>query len=333
MPGAGEEERYGMTEKTIHVPGFSIGTAEDRKGLTGVTVILAPEGGAVAGVDVRGCGPGTRETDLLRPEKTVEKIHAVVLSGGSAFGLEASCGVMSYLRDQGVGFPVGPVHVPIVCGAVLFDLLIGDARAYPDIAMGRLAAERAGKTFPVGCAGAGMGATVGKFLGAERSMKSGAGYREYHLDTGLYVGAYMAVNACGEVYEGEEILAGIRGDDGTSFIPTGDLLMKGLQRHMEGANTTIGCIMTNARLTKAQCQAVAGMAHDGMARAIRPVHTSMDGDTLFVMASGMVEAAVDTVGYMAEEAVQHAIYDAVFAAEGAGGLPARKDLAVPSGEK
>lgn len=315
-----------MTERDIHVPGFRIGTAEDREGLTGVTVILAPEGGAAAGVDVRGCGPGTRETDLLRPEKTVEKIHAVVLSGGSAFGLEASCGVMSYLREQGVGFPVGPVHVPIVCGAVLFDLLIGKAEAYPDLAMGRLAAERAGTRFPVGCTGAGTGATVGKFLGAGRAMKSGAGYKEYSLNTGLYVGAYMAVNACGEVYDDTGILAGIIGDDGKSFMPTGDLLMHGAQRHMEGANTTIGCIVTNAKLTKAQCQAVAGMAHDGMARAIRPVHTSMDGDTLFVMASGSVEAEVDTVGYMAEEAVRHAIYDAVRSAAGAGGRPARADL-------
>ena len=144
-----------MITRTISVPGFRIGTAQDRVGLTGVTVILAPEGGATAGVDVRGCAPGTRETDLLSPEKTVQQIHAVVLSGGSAFGLEADSGVMNALAEDGVGFPVGPVSVPIVCGAVLFDLLIGDPKAHPDLAMGYEAAKRADVTFPVGCYGAG----------------------------------------------------------------------------------------------------------------------------------------------------------------------------------
>ena len=179
-----------MITRTISVPGFRIGTAQDRVGLTGVTVILAPEGGATAGVDVRGCAPGTRETDLLSPEKTVQQIHAVVLSGGSAFGLEADSGVMNALAEDGVGFPVGPVSVPIVCGAVLFDLLIGDPKAHPDLAMGYEAAKRADVTFPVGCYGAGTGATVGKLKGAEHAMKSGAGYAEISLESGLCVGAY-----------------------------------------------------------------------------------------------------------------------------------------------
>lgn len=177
-----------METRTLHVPGFAIGTAEDRKGLTGVTVILAPEGGAAAGVDVRGCAPGTRETDLLSPEKTVQKIHAVVLSGGSAFGLESDCGVMNFLAEKGIGFPVGDVTVPIVCGAVLFDLSIGDPEAHPDLVMGYEAASRASDTFPVGCYGAGTGASVGKLRGFDHAMKSGAGYAEFSLPSGLFVG-------------------------------------------------------------------------------------------------------------------------------------------------
>lgn len=314
-----------MNERKINVPGFRIGTAEDKQGLTGVTVILAPEGGAAAGVDVRGCAPGTRETDLLRPEKTVDKIHAVVLSGGSAFGLEASCGVMRYLGEKGVGFSVGPVTVPIVCGAVLFDLMIGDSGAFPDREMGRLAAERAGISFSVGCTGAGTGATVGKLLGAERCMKSGAGYAELHVDR-LYVGAYIAVNACGEVYENDRVLAGILSEDRKGTVSSWDLMLQGVERDLRGANTTIGCIVTNAKLTKAQCTAAAGMAHDGLARSIRPVHTTMDGDTLFVMASGEVPAAVDTVACMAEEAVRRAVLDAVRSAESMGGAPSWRDL-------
>lgn len=315
-----------MTKRRLHVPGFRIGTAENLVGLTGVTVILAPEGGATAGVDVRGCAPGTRETDLLRPEKTVEKIHAVVLSGGSAFGLEASCGVMRTLAKEGIGFPVGPVRVPIVCGAVLFDLLVGDPSVFPDCHMGALAAFRADSQFSVGLSGAGAGATVGKLLGPEHAMKSGAGYAELSLPSGLYVGAYMAVNACGEVYEGNTILAGIREEDGKTLRSSPNLMLKGAERRMPGANTSIGCVITNAHLTKAQCTAISGMAHDGFARSIRPVHTTMDGDTVFTMASGEVEAPVDTVGYMAEEAIRLAVLDAVRTAESAGGLPAWKDL-------
>lgn len=309
-----------MITRKLHVPGFQIGTAEDRTGITGVTVILAPEGGAVCGVDVRGCAPGTRETDLLRPEKTVEKIHAVVLSGGSAFGLESTCGVMRHLAQKGVGFPVGPVSVPIVCGAVLFDLLIGSSHAFPDIAMGRLAAERAAEVFPVGSYGAGTGATVGKLAGPERALKSGAGYAELSLPNGLWVGAYMAVNACGEIYHNDTILAGIRSEEG-KFASSHEFMLQGNERRMEGANTSIGCVITNGKLTKAQATAVSGMAHDGYARSIRPVHTTMDGDTVFTMASGAIEAPVDTVGYMAEEAIRLAVYDAVKTADGLDGFP------------
>lgn len=316
-----------MERRTIHVPGFTIGTAEDREGLTGVTVILAPEGGASAGVDVRGCAPGTRETDLLNPEKTVQKIHAVVLSGGSAFGLESDSGVMRFLAEKGIGFPAGPgIFVPIVCGAVLFDLTIGSSHAFPDLAMGYKAAKEAFDTFPVGCYGAGTGATVGKLTGFDHAMKSGAGYAEFILPGGLYVGAYMAVNACGEIYEGNHVLAGALAEDEKTILSSHDLMMHGYKRNM-GTNTSIGCVMTNAKLTKAECRAVSGMAHDGYARAIRPVHTTMDGDTVFTMASGEVEAPVDTVGYLAEEAIRLAILDAVRTAEAMGGRPAYRNIA------
>lgn len=314
-----------MEIRKINVPGFAIGTQEDREGLTGVTVILAEGDGAAAGVDVRGCAPGTRETDLLSPEKTVQAVNGVVLSGGSAFGLEASCGVMNYLSEQGIGFHVGSVTVPIVCGAVLFDLQIGKETAHPDLAMGYAAAKAAGTSFPVGCYGAGTGATVGKLSGAAHCMKSGAGYAEFSLPSGLYVGAYMAVNACGEVYEGERVLAGILGEDDRSIQSSKDFMMKGYERNL-GSNTSIGCIMTNAVLTKAECKAISGMAHDGLARSIRPVHTTMDGDTLFTMASGKVKAAIDTVGFLAEEAVRLAVLDAVQTAESMGGRPAYRDI-------
>ena len=321
-----------MERRKIHVPGFTIGTAEDRKGMTGVTVILAPEGGAAAGVDVRGCAPGTRETDLLRPEKTVQKIHAVVLSGGSAFGLESDSGVMRYLSAKGVGFQVGDAVVPLVCGAVLFDLSIGDSHAYPDLSMGNDAASRASDTFPVGCYGAGTGASVGKLLGFEHAMKSGAGYAEFGLPDGLYVGAYVAVNACGEVYDGNHVLAGALAKDERTIRSSHELMINGFKRQV-GTNTSIGCVMTNAKLTKAECTAVSGMAHDGYARAIRPVHTTMDGDTIFTMASGEKEAPVDTVGYLAEEAVRLAILDAVCSAESMGGRPSYKDLRGENEEK
>ncbi|HBK27594.1 MAG TPA: peptidase S58 [Dialister sp.] len=314
-----------MHTRKINVPGFTIGTAEDRKGLTGVTVILAPQEGATAGVDVRGCAPGTRETDLLSPEKTVQKIHAVVLSGGSAFGLEASSGVMNYLAKQGRGFFVGPACVPIVCQAVLFDLLIGSHTAHPTLQMGYEAAESAGNVFPVGCYGAGTGASVGKLIGGEHAMKSGAGYAELHLDSGLYVGAYMAVNACGEIYDGAQVLAGALAEDEKTIVSSHDLMLQGFKRVM-GGNTSIGCVVTNAILTKAECKAVSGMAHDGFARSIRPVHTSMDGDTVFTMASGQVEAPIDTVGYLAEEAIRLAVLDAVKTAESMGGRPAFVDV-------
>ena len=275
-----------MRKSKISISGFKIGTAENREGLTGVTVILAPDGGATAGVDVRGCAPGTRETDLLDPRKTVQKIHAVVLSGGSAFGLEAASGCVKYLAEQGVGFPIGNVCVPIVCSAVLFDLMIGDEKAYPDLLMGYEAAKSASSEFLSGCNGAGTGATVGKLLGFGNAMKSGAGYHEISLPGGLRVGAYVVVNACGEVFDGEKIFAGVFSRSRKKIISSHELMLSGITREFSGANTTIACVITNAALSKAECSIVSGMAHDGYARSIRPVHTTMDGDAIFTMASG-----------------------------------------------
>ena len=300
-----------MRKSKINISGFKIGTAENRDGLTGVTVILAPDGGATAGVDVRGCAPGTRETDLLDPRKTVQKIHAVVLSGGSAFGLEAASGCVKYLAEQGVGFPIGNVCVPIVCSAVLFDLMIGDEKAYPDLLMGYEAAKSASSEFLSGCNGAGTGATVGKLLGFGNAMKSGAGYHEISLPGGLRVGAYVVVNACGEVFDGEKIFAGVFSRSRKKIISSHELMLSGITREFSGANTTIACVITNAALSKAECSIVSGMAHDGYARSIRPVHTTMDGDAIFTMASGEYETAVDTVGYLAEDAIRLAVIDAI----------------------
>ena len=219
-----------MRKSKINISGFKIGTAENKDGLTGVTVILAPDGGATAGVDVRGCAPGTRETDLLDPRKTVQKIHAVVLSGGSAFGLEAASGCVKYLAEQGVGFPIGNACVPIVCSAVLFDLMIGDEKAYPDLLMGYEAAKSASSEFLSGCNGAGTGATVGKLLGFGNAMKSGAGYHEISLPGGLRVGAYVVVNACGEVFDGEKIFAGVFSRSRKKLISSHELMLSGITR-------------------------------------------------------------------------------------------------------
>lgn len=308
----------------LSISGFFIGTAEDIEGLTGVNVILAPRG-AVAGVDVRGYAPGTRETDLLRPEKTVERIHSVVLAGGSAFGLEAACGVMTYLAEQGIGFDTGVGKVPIVCGAVLFDLAVGHSKAYPNKAMGYRAAMAATQHILSGNVGAGCGATVGKLAGSDRAMKGGTGYYELSLDNGLIVGAYVCVNSCGEVYDGDEVVAGVLNDERNGIVSSPQLLLDGATGQ-GGINTTIGCILTNADLTKTQCTAVSKTAHNGYALAIRPVHTTMDGDTIFTMALGEVVANVDTVCYLAQVAMRVAILDAVRSAETVGTILAACDL-------
>ena len=314
---------------------FKIGHAQDAAAGTGCTAVVAPEG-AVCGVDVRGGGPATRETDLLRPENMIEAVHAVVLSGGSAFGLAASTGVMDELAERGIGFPVESARVPIVVGACLFDLLVGKP-AHPDAAMGRAAARAAfagGGASAEGNVGAGCGATVGKLLGGERAMKAGLGCAAARMGP-LVVGALVAVNALGNVRDADGTwIAGCRGDDGRVMDPLAAFSLLAAQQAAAGAggagpcaNTTLGVVLTNARLTKAQATKVASTAHDAYARAIKPVHTQNDGDTIFAFASGEIGAETDVVAVAATEAMERAIVRAVRAAEPAFGLPAACDLA------
>jgi len=312
-------------KKTITIEGFEIGTQENSEALTGVSVIIAKDG-ATAGCCVRGSAPGTRETDLLKSEKTVEQVHSVVLSGGSAFGLESTCGVMDYLEEQGIGFDVGVAKVPIVCGAVLFDLAVGNPHIRPNKQMGYLAAKKASNEVLTGNIGAGCGATVGKLRGFDTVMKGGTGYIELGLENGLKVGSYVCVNACGEVYEGEMILAGVLNDDKTEIISSHHLMLEGAERDLSGKNTTIGCILTNAKLTKTECNKVSEVAHNGYALSIRPIHTSMDGDTIFTMASGKVTANLDTVCYLAQEAMKLAVIDAIKSSESVQNIPSYRSI-------
>ena len=315
--------------KITDIKGFQVGQAENQKAGTGCTVILCRDG-AVAGVDVRGGGPATRETDLLHPINMVQKIHAVMLSGGSAYGLDAASGAMQYLEEHGAGFDMQVAKVPIVCGASLFDLSVGDAHVRPDKEMGYAACVDAeNDTVLEGNHGAGTGASVGKLLGFEHAMKSGIGTSGIQVGD-LQVAAIVAVNACGNVvdYETNELLAGVYDSHSGSVLKAQDVLfqqMDALRKLPEG-NTTIGCFVTNAKLDKAQCTKIAGIAHNGYARAIHPVHTMSDGDSIFVLSSGEVEVMADAVGMLATEMMAKAIKRAVLHAESAYGLPAHSDV-------
>ena len=307
-----------LKRNILDIKGLKVGQAENPDAKTGVTVGLA-EGGAVCGVDVRGAAPGTRETDLLDPVNAMEKVQAVVLSGGSAFGLEAASGVMDWLEEKGIGFDVGVTKVPIVPAAVLFDLGYGDAFTRPDKAMGRQACENASdEVLLEGDHGAGCGATVGKLRGMEHCTNSGIGSWCEATENGIKVAALIAVNAFGDVYEGGQIIAGTKDDNG-SFISTEEGVIRMAESlSFGGKNTTIGIIATNVKLTKAQAKKVAGMAHDGLARCIRPIHTTLDGDTLFCLSTEEIElpaAPVDVVGVLAAKATEKAVIRAVKAAE------------------
>lgn len=307
-----------LKRNILDITGLKVGQAEDTKAKTGVTVVIA-EKGAVCGVDVRGAAPGTRETDLLNPLNAMEKVQAVVLSGGSAFGLEAANGVMDYLEEKGIGFDVGVTKVPIVPAAVLFDLGNGDPFTRPDKAMGRKACENASDTLlQEGDYGAGCGATVGKLRGMEFCSNSGIGSWSEVTENGIRVAALIAVNAFGDVYENGRIIAGTKDDQGNFISAEDGVIQMASGLSFSGKNTTIGVIATNVKLTKAQAAKVAGMAHDGLARCIRPIHTTMDGDTLFCLSTEELElpaAPVDVVGILAAKAAEQAVLRAVKAAE------------------
>lgn len=309
------------------IEGFQIGQASDPQGGTGVTCILSLEG-ATGAVDVRGGGPATRETDLLDPKNMVQKINGVVLSGGSAFGLESSSGVMDYLKEKGAGFGLKDFVVPIVCQASLFDLPCGRPDAYPDKAMGYAAAKNSEKNeWKSGNQGAGTGASVGKLLGFENSMKSGIGSAAVQLGE-LKVGAIAAVNACGNVYrpDSSTMLAGIYERSSGRMVDTEEAILALAARQMERMNTTICALITNADLDQAQLTKLAGMAQNALARTIRPVHTPSDGDTVFAMTTRTVPADLTLVSVMAVHALMDAIVDAVTSAKEAYGLPSYSSL-------
>lgn len=300
--------------KITDVPGIEVGHAQNFHAGTGCTVVISRKG-AVGGVDVRGSAPGTRETDLMRPMNLVERVHAVVLCGGSAFGLAAAGGVMRYLEEHGVGFDTGVARVPIVAGAVIFDLGYGDWRVRPDEGMGYEACLNAGTgDVPQGSVGAGTGATVGKILGMECCMKGGVGTSSIRLPGGIVVGAIVVVNALGDVVDPQtgRILAGARDPKTGKFINTWNFILEGNTiKGQELGNTTVGVVATNAYLTKEQANKVAAMAHDGLALAIRPVHTMLDGDTLFALSTGQIECDVNVIGTSAAEAIARAVVNAV----------------------
>ena len=307
-----------------------IGHAQNEAAGTGCTVILAPEG-AVAGVDVRGGAPATRETDLLNPVNMVESIFGVILSGGSAYGLDAAGGVMKFLEEKNIGFNVGVGVVPIVCGASLFDLIAGDAQIRPDSQMGYEACKNAWNQGPLseGNFGAGTGATVGKIAGPEYMMKSGVGHYAVQLGD-LKVGAIVAVNALGDVIDKEtgKCLAGVLNKDKNGIDSTSRIVLENYNkgRDVFSGNTTIGCLITNAKLTKAQASKLAAVAQNGYAQVIHPVHTMSDGDSIFALSLGAVLADFLAVGILAQEVIATAINRAVCAAKPAYGLLCADDF-------
>ncbi len=308
-----------LADAITDVAGIEVGHDTDPRRPTGCTVIMARDG-ATGGVDVRGAAPGTRETDLLAPGNLVEKVHAVVLAGGSAWGLDAATGAMRWLEEQGIGFDVKVGRLPIVPAAVLFDLLLGDARIRPDADAGYRACTAAGAHRPAeGNVGAGAGAAVGKLFGIARAMKGGVGTASVTVN-GITVGALVACNALGDIIDPDTgaVLAGARTADGRSLLDTRRAILAGElpQPLLPGTNTTIGVIATDAVITKTQAQKLAQMGHDGLARSINPVHTMSDGDTLFALGTGRAGSSPGMVvlGTMAAEAMARAVVRAVQAA-------------------
>ena len=312
------------------VPGIKVGHHTLATGPTGCTVILA-EAGATAGVDVRGAAPATRETDLLNPVNLVQQVYAIALSGRSVFGLDSASGVVKYLEERKIGVAFGSSHVPIVPGASLFDLGVGDPTIRPTADCGYQAAVAASAA-PVaeGSVGAGAGATIGKLAGPSRAMRSGVGSASLTIPSGLTVAALVIVNAAGDVIDPAtgQIIAGARTQDGRSFADARKLLRQGAISFTGAGNTTLGVVATNATLTKTQATRVAQMAHDGYARAISPVHTTVDGDLIFTLATGVRPGNVDVgvIGALAAEVMADAIARAARQATGLPGIPAVRDL-------
>ena len=329
-----KREKGGETLQEIPVTqigGIRIGQTEDSAAGTGCTVFLCPEG-MRAGLDVRGGGPASRDSRVLDPIASAQTVHAVVLAGGSAFGLGAANGVMAYLADRGIGLPVGTVRVPLVVQSDLFDLLVGDPAVFPDPAMGREAARLAmeAPNYRDGCFGAGCGATIGKAAGTMTAMKAGIGSFAVELG-GLRVGAVAALNAFGDIYDWRtgRKLAGLLKEDRSGFRSALDVMAETLapgENEGLAGNTTLGVILTNARFDKPQLCKLAGMAQDGVARAVRPVHTSVDGDSVYAVSAGTVPASLDLAGTLAADCMSEAILRAVYAAESAYGRPAARDL-------
>ena len=323
------------------IAGLEGGHYTDRANATGCTAILCRTG-AVAGVEVRGGSPGTRETDLLQPMRRVERVHGLLLSGGSAFGLDAAAGVVRYLEEQGIGLRVGPALVPIVSAAILFDLGLITAAVRPDAAAGYAAALAAGPgPLAEGSVGAGTGATVGKALGLERAVKAGIGSAALTLPGNIAVAALVAVNAYGDVFDHRtgQILAGPRRESGPGFVRTIDWLTgKESDDNRDSvddagplSNTTIGVVATDAGLTKEEANFLARISHDGLALTIRPCHTMRDGDTMFALATGQPQTAASVdltvLGAAAVEVTAQAVLRAVTMADGLGGIPAIRELA------
>ncbi len=312
------------------LPGLRVGHASNLRGLTGCTVILCERGAACA-VDVRGSAAGTRDLETCRPGHIVERVHAILLTGGSAFGLDAAAGVMKYLESRGVGFRAGKSIVPIVPAACIFDLNIGSARARPDARMALAACRAAKRVVKEGSVGAGTGATVGKINGVACATKGGIGFRSVRIARGATVQALVVVNAFGDVLDPGpgEILAGARSGKRTAdFVGTaGQMLRRAGVGGFGATNTTLAVIITDAHLDKTQLTKVAQLAHDGFARAISPVHTRFDGDLAFALSLGSKRADLDSIGIAAAEATAQAIKRAVGCARGLGGVPSLNDLA------
>ncbi len=331
-----------MTDSITDISGIKVGHASDLEGVTGCTVILC-EKGATPGVDQRGGGPGTREFALLNPVNHVDQVHAIVLAGGSAFGLDAASGVMQYLEENGIGYETRIARIPIVPAAILFDLNIGDPKIRPTPEMGYLACVNATKNKPEqGSIGAGTGATVGKVLGMDRATKSGIGTASVEIGNGVYVGAIVAVNAIGDVINPDngKIIAGLRSEKmpdreektAVEFSDTLKFLRSEAGRSLfsmaERSNTVIGVVATNAKFDKAYCTKMAQMAQNGLVRTIRPATTMHDGDTIFALSTGTQKANINIVGAFAAQAVQKAVLNAVLHATSLGGVPAVSDFFV-----